>query len=107
MNEEQPIEQKPMEKKQDDPLKYKKALRLSIGVIVLLAILLMVTVLSTRQSIVYKSGYIAGWNDCRAKQIELMQNAPPGEPIVPYVPQNLTQNKTNQEDNATIQIVVE
>jgi hypothetical protein len=87
--------------------KYKAGLKLAIGVIALMMIVLAITIITTRTSTVYKSGYVNGWNDCRAKTIELLQNYSLNGPVIPYMPIiNSTQNVTNSSD-AQIQIVVE
>jgi hypothetical protein len=79
--------------------KYKEALKYSLAVIVLLVVVVAFTLISFRGSSLYKAGYVNGWNDCRAAQIELNAARGIDEPLMPLL--NSTQNTTD----AQIQIV--
>jgi hypothetical protein len=71
-NQESPI-QPVADQKKSEP-NYKLALKYALAVIVLLIIIVAINMLFAKGG-VYKSGYVDGWNGCRAAQIDLLQKA--------------------------------
>jgi hypothetical protein len=86
----------------EEGLKYKKALRLALGVLAIMVVMFGFTIISMRANPMYRAGYVNGWNDCRQAQIELMQNTPQ-EPVILPLPVQVN----GSEQDARIQIVVE